>query len=328
MASIEREYPWHASVHLQRDEDLRPPRELWPSFHGAYDWHSCVHGHWCLVRLMKCYPAASFSGPALAIVGRNLAPDRLAGELDTLSAPGREGFERPYGLAWLLQLATELRGWDTPDARRWSESLGPLERLAADRLRHWLPKLPWPDRSGQHGQTAFALGLALDWARTAGDTDLAETIASRARHFYGGDRDAPLAWEPSGHDFLSPILAEADVMRRVLEPAAFAAWLAELLPDLESEAARRWLSPVASPDPADGKLSHLDGLTLSRAWMLEGVVSVLPASDPRRAPLAAAAARHRATGVAAVTGDHYAGSHWLGTYVVYLETRRGLSIQA
>ena len=321
--AIGREYPSHVSHALFSDADAHPPRELTPAFFGSFDWHSAVHGHWTLARLARLELEAAFAPEARAALARSLTPERIAGELAYVSAKGREGFERPYGLAWLLQLAAELREWEDPDAVRWREALAPLEAHAARRLAEWLPRLHWPVRSGEHSQTAFALGLALDWAKTAGE-DLGSLIESRARELYGNDVAAPVAYEPSGHDFLSPALGEADLMRRVLPPGEFKAWLDRFLPGLGDETSRRWLTPVVSPDPSDGKLSHLDGLSLSRAWMLEGVAAGLPEADPRRAFLAAAAIDHGAAGLAAVTGEHYAGAHWLGSFAVYLTTRRGL----
>ena len=322
--AVAREYPSHVSHALFSDADARPPRELTPAFFGSFDWHSAVHGHWTLARLVRTEPDAAFVPEARAALARSFTPERIAGELAYVSAKGREGFERPYGLAWLLQLAAELRTWEDPDAAGWRDALAPLEAHAARRLSEWLPRLRWPVRTGEHGQTAFALGLALDWARVAPKSALEALIESRAQELYWADVAAPIAFEPSGHDFLSPALGEADLMRRVLDPIEFLAWLDRFLPGLGDDASRRWLTPVVSPDPSDGKLSHLDGLNLSRAWMLEGITSALPSGDPRQAFLAAAAVDHGAAGLAAVTGEHYAGAHWLGTYAVYLTTRRGL----
>ncbi len=325
LACLHREYPHHF-VHLVRgDQDVLPPRAVSPAFHGCFDWHSAVHGHWCLVRVLRCAPHAPVAARARAALGESLTTERIAGELRTLSAPERQGFERPYGLAWLLQLGAELRGWPDPIAGAWVRALEPLESLAAQRMGEWLPKLRWPVRSGEHSQTAFALGLTLDWARIAEDRDLARLIRSRALDFYGKDAGAPLAYEPSGHDFLSPILGEADLMRRVLAPGEFARWLDHFIPDLGSEAATRWLAPVSSGDPADGKLAHLDGLNLSRAWMLEGIAEALPRDHALRPALEHAAARHRDIGLGSVTGEHYAGAHWLGSFAVYLMTRRGVT---
>ncbi|MGH7731878.1 MAG: DUF2891 domain-containing protein [Candidatus Eiseniibacteriota bacterium] len=329
LACIHREFPVHM-VHLVRGpSDLRPPRELNPAFFGSFDWHSAVHGHWTLARLARLAPDASWRPAALAALGGSLTAERLAGELAYLSGEGRQGFERPYGLAWLLQLAAELREWaaagDTgaDAARAWLAALEPLESLAADRILALLERLLWPVRGGEHAQTAFALGLTLDWARRADRDDVTRVVRARALQYYGDDRDAPVAYEPSGHDFLSPALGEADLMRRVYDGASYATWVERFLPDPGGAAAHRWLAPVVSPDRADGKLSHLDGLNLSRAWMLEGIAGALAEPHPWRAPLVDAARRHADAGLASVPAEHYAGAHWLGSFAVYLLTRRG-----
>jgi hypothetical protein len=324
LAAVHREYPNHLALLLRGDEDLRPPRELTPAFFGSFDWHSAVHGHWTLVRLARLFPHAPFAADARAALGRSLTREHLEREVAYVGASGREGFERPYGLAWLLQLAAELREWDDDDARAWHAAVAPLEALAAARLTAWLPKLARPLRSGEHAQSAFAMGLALDWAWVAGDRAFARLVVSRARAFHLRDARGPIAFEPSGHDFLSPVLGEADLMRRVLRPPEFARWLTLLLPDLTKPAGRRWLTPVRSPDPSDGKLSHLDGLNLSRAWMLAGILSALPSRDRRRSVLTRAVRAHRRAGLASVTGEHYAGAHWLASFAVYLETGRGI----
>ena len=228
-----------------------------------------------------------------------------------LKAEGRASFERPYGLAWLLQLAAELRESDP----KLYAVLQPLENAANDRLKAWLPKLSHPIRSGEHSQTAFALGLIIDSTR---DEVLRNAARDAVRRYYLGDKACPLSYEPSGEDFLSPCLAEADVVRRVVPPAEFAKWLRDFLPHGMT------LQPEVVTDPSDPRLAHLDGLNLSRAWMLEGIVSHLPPGDPRIPALRAAAKAHRERGLAAVTGEHYEGGHWLGSFAVYLTTRRGL----
>jgi len=323
--AIGREYPSHVVHLLHSDHDARPPRELTPVFFGSFDWHSAVHGHWCLVRCLRAGLTGEVADRSTAALERSFDPEKLVREAHYVAAPGRAGFERPYGLAWVLQLAAELREWESPRAFGWHDALRPLERLAIDHLSAWLPRLRWPIRSGEHSQSAFALGLTLDWAQAAGDLAARDLIMTRARELYGDDVDAPVAYEPSGHDFLSPVLAEADLMRRVLEPAAFVGWFERFLPALDGAVARRWLTPVETLDRADGKLAHLDGLNLSRAWMLEGIAGALPAAHRVRAELEAAGARHRDAGLAAARGtDHYAGTHWLGSFAVYLLTRRGL----
>ncbi len=323
---VDREYPNHIVHLLETNEDARPPRELTPVFFGCFDWHSAVHGHWTLVRSLRLFPDAEWAGETRARLNAHFTDEPIAGEQKYLSCPKRAGFERPYGLAWLLQLAAECREWNDPDAQTWAERLAVLENVAVGRFTDWLPKLTHPVRSGEHSQTAFALGLVYDWALEAQNTEVQELIAARVRAFYQNDRNVPIAYEPSGHDFLSPALAEADLLRRILPPAEFAEWLTGFLPQLSEPVGDDWLTPVAVSDPSDGKLAHLDGLNLSRAWMLEAIAHGLPQKDPRSGFLEAAADRHRMAGVEAVTGKHYAGGHWLGTFAVYLLTKRGLKM--
>lgn len=318
---VHREYPNKIAHVLNSDDDARPPRELTPAFYGCYDWHSSVHGHWLLARLARLYPHEPFTPEARRALARSLTPEKLAAEAAYMNGAGRQTFERPYGLAWLLQLAAELREWDDVDARRWSAALRPLEEAAVARLTAWLPKLARPVRTGEHSNTAFALGLALDYARTARRADLEALLISRIRDYYLRDIACPLSYEPSGEDFLSPCLAEADAVRRVLEPAEFAAWLRRFLPRIE-------LEPTSVTDVTDGKLYHLAGLNFSRAWMLEGIASTLPGSHPRRAPLERLAARLAEAGLAAIRAEHYEGGHWLGSFAVYHATRRGIAAAA
>jgi Protein of unknown function (DUF2891) len=301
---VQREYPNKIAHVMDSDADARPPRELTPAFYGCFDWHSAVHGHWLLARAARLFPGEPFAAEARAALERSITPVHIADELRYLE--GRQGFERPYGLAWLLALGAELRSSE-PDL---AQTLLPLATAAAAQLEKWLEKLARPDRSGQHFNTAFALGLVLDSDRGS----LRATALRRARDYYFADRNAPLAYEPSGEDFLSPCLAEADLMRRVLDRTAFAEWFSGFLPHGVD------LHPAVSPDRSDGKLAHLDGLNLSRAWMLAGVSSALPSEDPRRATLTTLAQTHAAAGLAAITGEHYEGAHWLGTFAMNLLT--------
>jgi hypothetical protein len=324
LACVEKEYPNKISHVLNSDADVAPPRDLTPAFYGCYDWHSSVHGHWLLVRLVRTFPDASFGAAAREALRKSLTPENLKQEAAYLRGKGRESFERPYGLSWLLQLCAELREWDDPQARENSANLRPLEEAAVERLKAWLPKLSHPVRIGEHDQTAFGLGLMLDYARAARDDAFAKLVSDSARKFFLADKNCPLAYEPSGEDFLSPCLGEADVMRRVLAPTEFTKWLQDFMPQIPTKANADWLPVTVSPDPSDPKLAHLDGLNLSRAWMLEGIISVLPVDDPRRPALQAAADAHRRAGLAAVTGEHYEGGHWLGSFAVYLTTQRGV----
>lgn len=319
LQSIEREHPFHLLHVVARPGDVAEPRRLHPVFHGAFDWHSAVHGHWCIARAARLAGDAEFARAALAVLARRLAPAALAGEHEYLASPDHTGFERPYGLAWLLQLSAELREWNEPALAPAVAALDPLERIAVARLDTWLRRLPFPIRSGEHAQSAFALGLALDWARSAGASAFAATIVNESRRLYGADRNAAIHLEPSGHDFLSPSLGEADLMRRVLAARDYREWLAGFLPADAVSA----LAPVESPDLADGKLSHLAGLALSRAWMLEGIASALDGAAA--ATFARCAATHREAGLAAVHEGPYAATHWLGSFAVYLVTRRGIA---
>lgn len=318
LACVHKEYPNKLSHSLSSDDDVAPPRKLTPAFYGCYDWHSSVHGHWLLARLSRTFPDAPFAAKAREALQQSITKEHIAAEVAYLRADGRASFERPYGLAWLLQLGAELREWNDPLGRELSANLQPLEAAAVERLKTWLPKLSHPVRSGEHSQTAFAFGLMLDYARATHDEAFVNLLTKKALEFYHGDRRCPLTYEPSGEDFLSPCLAEADVMRRIATPPQYASWLAQFL------ATTSLPKPEVVTDPSDPKLAHLDGLNLSRAWMLEGIASGLPSFDKRRAAILAAAKAHRDAGLASVTGEHYEGGHWLGSFAVYLTTKRGL----
>jgi len=328
LACVHKEYPNKVAHVLNSDADVAPPRKLTPAFCGCYDWHSSVHGHWLLVRLLRTFPDAQFAKDARDALSQSLTAENLKQEAAYIKSEGRSTFERPYGLSWLLQLCAELREWDDPQAKEWSASLKPLEDAAVERLGNWLPKLSHPVRIGEHDQTAFGLGLMFDYARTTKNDAFAKLVRDSAKKFFLADKNCPLNYEPSGEDFLSPCLGEADVMRRVVPQNEFSNWLKQFMPQIpvgrEGSENADWLKVAISPDPSDPKLAHLDGLNLSRAWMLEGILSALPENDPRRPALQAAADAHRRAGLAAVRGEHYEGGHWLGSFAVYLTTRRGI----
>ena len=321
---IHREYPNKIAHVLQSDTDASPPRKLTPVFYGCFDWHSAVHGHWLLARIFRTFPEASFAEEIHSALARSFTTDKIAGEVNYLQGKGRETFERPYGLAWLLQLTAELREWKDPQAQEWHACLEPLESICASRIRQWLPKLRHPIRTGEHSQTAFAFGLILDWARIARDSEMENLLISKCLELYVNDHDCPLAYEPSAQDFLSPCLAEADLMRRILAQAEFAEWLGKFLPVIPKDGSDDWLKVAEVTDPSDGKLAHLDGLNISRAWMLDGIASALPEKDPRIHAIRRASMNHSRAGLEAVTGEHYEGGHWLGSFAVYLLTRRGI----
>jgi hypothetical protein len=314
---VHKPYPNKIAHSLNSDADVKPPRELTPAFYGCYDWHSSVHGHWLLVRLVRLFPQAPFAAESRRALAQSLTPANIAQEVVYLKADGRNSFERPYGLAWLLQLAAELNEFDDPEARQWFAALRPLEEAVTARIAAWLPKLQHPIRTGEHNNTAFSMGLMLDYARVTGNAQFGKAVESRVRDYYLKDRNCPLAYEPSGEDFLSPCLAEADVVRRILPPAEFATWFTAFLPRVD-------LEPTQVSDVTDGKAYHLAGLNLSRAWMLEGIVAKLPSSDARRKQLTALAGKLKTAGLESIKGEHYEGGHWLGSFAAYLVSGRGL----
>ncbi|HEV2990474.1 MAG TPA: DUF2891 domain-containing protein [Candidatus Angelobacter sp.] len=321
---IHREYPNKINHLLNSDDDAATPRKLTPAFYGCYDWHSAVHTHWLLARLCRIFPQAPFASLAKEALQQSLTVANIAAETAYIRGDGRISFERPYGLAWLLQLSLELHDWSKHDrfAHELAANLEPLESEARHRLSRWLPQLPYPVRSGEHSQTAFALGLMIDYAQGKHNQDFLGLLQGRALHFYGKDESCPLTYEPSGEDFLSPSLAEADVMTRILGAEEFSKWLTRFLPQIPVENHDDWLRPVKSPDPSDPKFSHLDGLNLSRAWMLKRIASALPLTDQRRQPLKSCATSHADAGLRAISGEHYVGSHWLGSFAVYLLTNK------
>jgi hypothetical protein len=315
LACVHREYPTKIGHVLNSDQDVKKARDLTPAFYGCFDWHSSVHGHWLLARLARTFPDAPLAARAKDALGKSLTASNLQREADYLKGEGRASFERPYGLAWLLQLVADLRQWKDPDAAGWAANAKPLEVIAVARLQQWLLKLSHPVRSGEHGQTAFSFGLLLDYARSTGNREFAGLLESKVRDFYLKDRDCPLTYEPSGEDFLSPCLAEADVVRRILPAPEFGGWLTRFLPVVK-------LQPEVVTDPTDPRLAHLDGLNLSRAWMLERIAAALPGGDPRKSSLGEIAEAHARSGLHSVTGDHYEGAHWLASFAVYLLTKQ------
>jgi rhodanese-related sulfurtransferase len=322
---VDREYPNKPGNVIENDEQVKPPRELTPAFHGCFDWHSAVHGHWALVRLLRTRPDLPNAAAVRAAVGRHLTPERIAGEVAYLAAERNRTFERPYGYGWLLRLAAEVRAFADADARTWDAALEPLAALVAERMRDYLGRLSVPVREGTHSSTAFALVHTLDYARVVGDGALEAAVTTRARDFYGRDVDCPTHFEPSGEDFISPCLVEADLMRRVLPAPEFVRWLDRFLPAPGSARFRPVAEPAEIRDPKDYRIGHLIGLHLQRAASFEGLAGALPAGDARVAPYRAMAARHRDAALAQMTEAGYGGAHWLASFAIYLLTGVGQS---
>jgi hypothetical protein len=312
LGHVAREYPNGLVQTLNGPEDLGLPRDLHPIFFGSLDWHSCVHSHWLLARLLRLFPDLPLAQAITAHFDQAFTPHKVAGERAYLARPLSGGFERPYGWAWLLMLAAELRRHEGP-GRAWSETLAPLADDFVARFLSFLPKADYPVRAGVHSNTAFALALAHDYALVARDEALRDLIAAKALAWYGADR-ACQAWEPSGDEFLSPALMEAELMRRILAPADFAAWFGGFMPDLAEGRPATLFAPARVSDRTDGKIAHLDGVNLSRAWCWRGVAGAL--GDGPVASLARAAAeRHLAVSLPHVSGD-YMGEHWLASFAL------------
>jgi hypothetical protein len=320
LSAIEKPYPYKPAHVLDSDADALLPRKLHPVFYGAYDWHSSVHGHWVLVRLLRLRPNLPQAPAMRAALSRQFTTEAMAGEVAFFSRKHTGPFERPYGWAWLLKLATELHAWDDPDAKKWSAIMGPLEEVIVNRYLNYFPKQTYPIRHGVHANTAFGLTFALDYARAKANKSLENLLLERANKYFANDTDAPARWEPDGSDFFSPSLCEADLMRRVLPPAEFTAWLHRFYPNLEKSQPKSILQPATVSDRTDPQIVHLDGLNISRAWCLEAIALALPEKDLARPVLLKAAAVHASEGIAHVTSGDYAGEHWLASFATHLMT--------
>ncbi len=313
-----REFPNKPGHVLLDDQDTKTPKALHPAFYGCYDWHSAVHGHWMLMRALRAHPDLPEAKDIRAVLNEHLTAANIKVEVDYFNRPEAKSFERPYGWSWLLKLAEELHTWDDADAKTWSANLKPLAELIANRYVEFFPKQTYPIRAGVHSNTAFGLTFAHDYARAVGNTKLQERIEERAKAYYGKDTDAPARWEPDGADFLSPSLCEADLMRRVLPPAEFQKWFHKYLPGAAKSEPANLFAPATVTDRTDPQLVHLDGLNLSRAWCLRGILTALPKDDPARKALAASAAKHAKAGLKHVASGDYAGEHWLASFAVWM----------
>ena len=316
LANVVQEYPNHVVHLLNGPDDARVPRVLHPAFFGSYDWHSCVHMHWLLVRAARSEGALPERPDIARVLAAHLTSANIAGEVAYLQRPGSQSFERPYGWGWLLALAGELAAAvpQLPEAAHAGDALAPLTRAIVERFVEFLPRAGYPVRYGMHANSAFAMLLALDFARGSGARTLEEVVVATARAWFAADRDLPIAWEPSGADFLSPALVEALLMARVLDGDEYGRWLAQALPGVGTSAFEAWLAPATVADRSDPQIVHLDGLNLSRAWCLRGIAAALAHGHRARAALDAAAARHLEAGLAGLDSGDYVGAHWLASF--------------
>ena len=314
LTNVATEYPYKLDQVLDGDDAVSMPRALHPVFYGSYDWHSCVHMHWTLARLLRLHPRHAQADAARRHFEHRLSAQKVGGELTTLSGPHRASFERPYGWGWLLKLAAELHLLAAVDrtAVRWHSALAPLAQAFVDRFIDFLPRATYPIRGGAHSNSAFALLLSLDYCEAVQHRALHQLIGERANAWFGRDRRYPADYEPSGDDFLSGGLVEAALMRRVVESCSFADWWDQFRPN--NDAIATWLQPAQVSDASDPKIVHLHGLNLSRAWCWQ---QLLPELDPELKALAEdSIARHLAASVPAATHGAYVGTHWLGSFAV------------
>jgi hypothetical protein len=309
---LTREYPNKLTHALAGPQDVQSPRALHPIFYGSYDWHSCVHGYWLILHLLERFPDLPEAARIVAVADGHFTDANVAGECAYLDLPHNRGFERPYGWGWLLALSAQIDALKRPEAARWSQTFAPLTETFVERFVEFLPKATYPLRVGTHFNMAFALALTLDFARQTSRVALETLVVETAKRWYLQDV-ACQAWEPAGDEFLSPSLMEAELMRRVLPPVQFLPWFDAFLPDLALQQPATLFEPVTVTDRSDGKIAHLDGLNLSRAWCQRSLAGALPANDARRTVLNEAAERHLNSALGHVAGD-YMGEHWLATF--------------
>ena len=315
---VSREFPNKPEHVINNASEVKSPKALHPAFYGCYDWHSSVHGHWMLIRLLKTFPNLPESARIRDALNANLTAENIQQEVTYMKQPNRQSFERTYGWAWALKLAEELHQWNDPDGKKWTANLQPLSETLSKSYRTFLPKQTYPIRTGVHPNTAFGLAFALDYAQTVGDRELETLLSERSRTYFANDVDYPGAWEPGGEDFFSAALMEADLMRRVMKPSEFATWFHKFLPEVAQGGPKALMQPAIVTDRSDPKLVHLDGLNLSRAWCMRSIAAALPASDPARKALSASADRHASAALAHVASGDYAGEHWLASFAVFL----------
>ena len=321
LANVVREFPNKPDHVLGGPGDLRGPRSLHPAFYGSFDWHSCVHMHWLLARVRRLAPDLPQSDAIVDLFDRHLTPANIGQECAYLERPESRSFERTYGWAWLLELAHELRRADDARAQRWAAALAPLADEIVRRYRTYLPLQRYPLRMGLHANSAFGLLFALDYARAVRESALEALCVDTARRWFGDDRNAPAAWEPSGADILSPALIEADLMQRVLPQPVFASWLGGFLPELAHRGPAALVTPAIVDYRSDPFIVHLDGLNFSRAWSFRGIATALPVADPRIEVLREAADTHLAAGIEGLASGDYVGEHWLPTFATLALTR-------
>lgn len=313
---VQKEYP-NKLDHVMNDaKEVLAPSVLHPAFYGCFDWHSSVHGHWMLVRILKLFPSIEISDRIRKALNENLTTENIQTEVKYLGQANRKSFERTYGWAWLLKLADELYNWNDADGKTWSKNLKPLADAITQQYIDFLPKQNYPIRTGVHPNTAFGISFALDYARKTKNEKLEKLLIERSLAYYSKDKNYDPNWEPGGEDFFSPSLIEADLMRRVLKPKEFNSWFKKFLPSLKKS--KNILEPAVVTDRTDPKLVHLDGLNLSRAWCMNGIAKMFSKDEALQKLLIASANKHAQTGLSNISSGNYEGEHWLASFAVYM----------
>lgn len=315
---VQKEYP-NKTGHVMNDAaDVLTPSEMHPAFYGCFDWHSSVHGHWMLARILKLFPDIPEAAEIRKSLNQNLSAKNILKEVEYFNQEGRKSFERTYGWAWLLKLAEELHGWEDADGKKWEKNLFPLTQRIIKSYTDFLPDQTYPVRTGVHPNTAFGISFALDYAQKVKNESFADFLIDRSKTYFLNDKNGPAIWEPGGEDFLSPVLVEADLMHRVLSPKEFAHWFHEFLPGFANQEYKNLIEPAIVSDRDDPKGVHLDGLNLSRAWCMLGISKALPAGDPVKGILLKAANTHANSALFNVATGNYEGEHWLASFAVYM----------
>ena len=317
LGCVQKPFPYKPGHVIRDSTDNELPARRHPAFYGCFDWHSSVHGHWMLVKLLKSFPDMTSAGEIRAALNANLTSENLRTEAAYFLRTDTKSFERTYGWAWLLKLVEELEAWDDPDGKRWRANIVPLEETIVNRYIDFLPRQNYPIRTGEHPNTAFGLAFAWDYANKTGHAELLDLISARLKDYFLADQNCPASWEPGGADFLSPCLEEADLMRRVLPIGEYRHWLRHFLPGIEEAKPISLFKPVKVSDRTDPKIVHLDGLNLSRAWCLFGIRNALYLPGDKHTIIEQAALAHLKATLPYITSGDYAGEHWLGSFAVY-----------
>ena len=310
---IQTEFPNKLGHVIVDSTQVKRPIELHPTFYGCFDWHSSVHGHWMLIKILKTFPEISNSNEIISTINENITQENILNEIEYLNGKLHGSFERTYGWAWIFQLQNELDTWDNDYGKKWANNLRPLTNVLRDKMIEFLPKLTYPIRTGVHPNTAFALSFAYDYASESNDIEFKNAIITRRLYYYNSDKNYPAYLEPNGTDFFSPSLQEANLMRRILDAKEFDKWFNEFMPSITNNL----LKPVIVSDRDDLSIVHLDGLNISRAWCMLGISNSLPNSNPKKTILLQTAKLHLNDALKNVASGSYAGEHWLASFAVY-----------